>query len=401
MSNIALKVFWSNEPMPLNRKIDRAAINVPFGVLITHPTCLIKSVNGKVGDVVLNAADVGADAAGSAEAVQQNLNTEVDTLNSQLDSLLTDLNNLSGTVETKASAASVLQALSTKADLINGIIPAAQLPSFVDDVLVYPTWSAFPVVGEVGKIYVTEDTNKTYRWSGSGYVVIADGVALGETATTAYRGDRGKAAYDHSLSQGNPHNTTTSEINEGAKLFFTEPRVRNTVLTGLVTNNSTNVTNADTVEVAIGKLEAKSQGSSSMPLWVNLRTLDSFFIATSVPNQTINCNIEFQKRNGNVYMRGYFGTNGNLTNTSLLFFHRSDSYYCDAAFSKIMGEYSNITKLTNIPIYGTNSSGVMLTGLLQIEQGSAAIAAYNFSGRNLEQNIVWHIPEVCLGKSFI
>ena len=61
MSNIALKVFWSNEPMPLNRKIDRAAINVPFGVLITHPTCLIKSVNGKVGDVVLNAADVGAD----------------------------------------------------------------------------------------------------------------------------------------------------------------------------------------------------------------------------------------------------------------------------------------------------------------------------------------------------
>ena len=56
MSNIGLKVFWSNEPMPLNRKIDRAAINVPFGVLITHPTCLIKSVNGKVGDVVLNAA---------------------------------------------------------------------------------------------------------------------------------------------------------------------------------------------------------------------------------------------------------------------------------------------------------------------------------------------------------
>ena len=61
MSNIALKVFWSNEPMPLNRKIDKAAITVPFGVMITHPTGLIKSVNGKVGDVVLNAADVGAD----------------------------------------------------------------------------------------------------------------------------------------------------------------------------------------------------------------------------------------------------------------------------------------------------------------------------------------------------
>ena len=28
MSNIALKVFWSNEPMPLNRKIDKAAITI-------------------------------------------------------------------------------------------------------------------------------------------------------------------------------------------------------------------------------------------------------------------------------------------------------------------------------------------------------------------------------------
>ena len=222
MSNIGLKVFWSNEPMPLNRKIDRAAINVPFGVMITHPTGLIKSVNGKVGNVVLNAADVGADAAGSAEAVQQNLNTEVDTLNSQLDSLLTDLNNLSGTVETKASAASVLQALSTKADLINGVIPAAQLPSFVDDVLEYESWNQFPSVGEAGKIYVDTTENKTWRWSGSTYVIIGGGgVALGETAATAYRGDRGKAAYDHSLSQGNPHNATTSNISEGNKLYFT------------------------------------------------------------------------------------------------------------------------------------------------------------------------------------
>ena len=110
MSNIALKVFWSNEPMPLNRKIDRAAINVPFGVLITHPTCLIKSVNGKVGDVVLNAADVGADAAGSAEAVQQNLNTEVDTLNSQLDSLS------SQTTQVQTLAQSNELKIGTKAD---------------------------------------------------------------------------------------------------------------------------------------------------------------------------------------------------------------------------------------------------------------------------------------------
>ena len=93
-----------------------------------------------------------------------------------------------------------------------GKVPAAQLPSFVDDVLEYANLSAFPATGEVGKIYVTQDTNKTYRWSGSSYVEISQGVALGETSATAYRGDRGKAAYEHSQKTGNPHGATAAQI---------------------------------------------------------------------------------------------------------------------------------------------------------------------------------------------
>lgn len=38
------------------------------------------------------------------------------------------------------------------------------------------------------------------------------GLALGETSTTAYRGDRGKAAYDHSQVTGNPHGTTKEDL---------------------------------------------------------------------------------------------------------------------------------------------------------------------------------------------
>ena len=71
-------------------------------------------------------------------------------LNTILDSFADDLNDLTGQVETKASAAAVVQALSTKADLVDGVIPVSQLPSFVDDVLVYPTWADFPVTGEAG-----------------------------------------------------------------------------------------------------------------------------------------------------------------------------------------------------------------------------------------------------------
>ena len=78
----------------------------------------------------------------------------------------------------------------------NGKVKSSQLPSYVDDVVEYASLSAFPVTGESGKIYVALDTNLTYRWSGSAYVEISPSLALGETSSTAYRGDRGKSAYD-------------------------------------------------------------------------------------------------------------------------------------------------------------------------------------------------------------
>jgi hypothetical protein len=55
----------------------------------------------------------------------------------------------------------------------NSKVPAAQLPSYVDDVLEFADLASFPATGETGKIYVTLDTNKTYRWTGSAYVEIS------------------------------------------------------------------------------------------------------------------------------------------------------------------------------------------------------------------------------------
>lgn len=110
-------------------------------------------------------------------------------------------------------AAALSSALSAKADLQNGTVPAAQLPSYVDDVLEFATAGSFPAVGEAGKIYLDVATSLSYRWSGSGYVPVNPSLALGETASTAYRGDRGKTAYDHSqITGGNPHGTTCSNI---------------------------------------------------------------------------------------------------------------------------------------------------------------------------------------------
>ena len=109
----------------------------------------------------------------------------------------------------------------TKADLVDGKVPASQLPSYVDDVLEFSNLSSFPAIGESGKIYIALDSNLTYRWGGSSYVVMSSSLALGETSSTAYRGDRGKIAYDHSqvthdknlVGLGNVDNTSDAEKN--------------------------------------------------------------------------------------------------------------------------------------------------------------------------------------------
>ena len=118
---------------------------------------------------------------------------------------------ISGTSENPVQNKVIKGALDLKADLVDGKVPAAQLPAYVDDVLEYEDLAHFPATGETGKIYIAQDTNKTYRWSGTGYVEISESLALGETSSTAYRGDRGKAAYDISQTVGDVTNLTTTE----------------------------------------------------------------------------------------------------------------------------------------------------------------------------------------------
>ena len=134
--------------------------------------------------------------------------SEIDTKVSTLNSAISGKANSSH----KHGAADIT---SVNASAITGVIDASHLPSYVDDVLEgYLNNSKFyktkgsdntytgEITGETGKIYVDLDSNKTYRWSGTAYVVISETLALGETSSTAYRGDRGKIAYDHAAAKG-------------------------------------------------------------------------------------------------------------------------------------------------------------------------------------------------------
>ncbi len=108
-----------------------------------------------------------------------------------------------------------------------GRVPATQLPSYVDDVIEGATLSAFPTTGETGKIYVTLDTNKTWRWTGSTYVEISPG-------------------------PGNTDSLTEGSTN----LYFTSARVTGTTLTGFTPAASrTAITASDTVISALQKTQ--------------------------------------------------------------------------------------------------------------------------------------------------
>ena len=112
---------------------------------------------------------------------------------------LSDQTDLNTALGNKVSTSSVGAASGVCPLGADSKVAAIYLPSYVDDVLEYAGIVNFPVTGESNKIYVDTATNKTYRWSGSDYVEVGGGgVALGETESTAYRGDRGKTAYDHS-----------------------------------------------------------------------------------------------------------------------------------------------------------------------------------------------------------
>ncbi|MGZ3757226.1 MAG: beta strand repeat-containing protein [Mucilaginibacter sp.] len=109
-----------------------------------------------------------------------------------------------------------------------GKVAAAQLPSYVDDVLEFANIAALPTSGETGKIYVTLDTNNEYRWSGSTYIQLV------------------------------PSPGSTDALAEGStNLYLTVARVLATVLTGLSLGTVSAVAATDTILQGFGKLQAQ------------------------------------------------------------------------------------------------------------------------------------------------
>lgn len=155
----------------------------------------------KIKDIADNGGVTGVK--GSAETSYRKGNVEISPTN-------IGLGNVTNHAQVKRTEMGVANGVATLGT--DGKVPSGQLPSYVDDVLEYENKASLPTKGETGKIYVAKDTNLTYRWSGSAYVEISASLALGETSSTAYAGDKGKTLATRLTTVEEKATTNTSNI---------------------------------------------------------------------------------------------------------------------------------------------------------------------------------------------
>jgi len=187
-----------------------------------------------------------------------NVSIEVTVADDSHNHIISDVDGLQSALDGKQASLGFTPLNANLKGAVNGVaeldeagkVPASQLPSYVDDVLEHDNQAGFPTTGETGKIYVAKDTNKTYRWSGSGYVEISASLALGITSSTAFRGDYGQTAYTHSQSA---HAPTDAQKNSD----ITKAEIE-AVLTGTITTHSHTVTKGD---VGLGNVTNESKAT--------------------------------------------------------------------------------------------------------------------------------------------
>jgi|GEM_PF-1332964 len=197
-------------------------VNGDFYINTTNYTLYGPKTGGIWGPAV-SLVGVGLPSGGSTGQVL--VKSSNDDLEADWGNIGVSFENLTGDVNDSPSLSA---ALDEKADLVAGKVPAAQLPSYVDDVLEVANYAALPATGETGKIYVTLDTNHEYRWSGSAYIEIV--ASPGSTDAV-------------------PEGTTNK--------YFTAARVLTSVLTGIGFSSATAVTATDSILAGFGKLQAQ------------------------------------------------------------------------------------------------------------------------------------------------
>lgn len=223
----------------------------------------------------------------------------------------------------------------------NGQISAEYLPSFVDDVIEVDSYADLPTVGETGKIYVTIDAGKIYRWSGSGYIWINSSVGTADEATRLTSSRTISATGDASWSVSFRGDTDAS---------------------GTITLSSTGVT----------------AGSYGDNVTIPTVTVDAKGRVTNVTATAI--------RAGTTSVTGLVRLNNTLTSTST-------SLALTAAQGKVLQD-SKVDKEAGKGLSSNDFTTELLNKLNSIQAGTGALATMTLPGGNafLRGDGEWVIP---------
>ena len=263
------------------------------------------------------------------------------------------LDNVTNDAQVKRSELGVANGVATLDS--TGKVPSGQLPSYVDDVIegyLYngvfykDTSYTTSIVGESGKIYIDLPTNKTYRWTGSVYGVISETIALGELSSTAYRGDRGKIAYDHSQSAHAPSNAQANVIEtikvNGTALTPNSKAVDITIPT--VGNGTITIKQGGTSK---GTFTTNQNGNTTIEL-TDTNTTYTAGDGLSLSGTTFSNNgvrsIATGTTNGTISVN----TNGNISNIEV-YGLKSAAYTNSSAYAAASHSHSNYALKTDIP----------------------------------------------------
>lgn len=277
--NLVLQIGWGDlgqiptEPDNIvSTNTPEFKIKIPFGVMLNMTS--VSTVNGQTGAVILNAAAVGADTVGSAEAVETLLQPQIDNLsNTKLDAV--------DYVQHFRGLFSSLVALTTA------------LPTALD--------------GDYAHID-----------SGAGFDRM---VAIWDNDDNAWLTKDGNVA------------ANTDEMPEGAtNLYFKSDRVRQTALTGLNTSVATPALATDVLIDAIGKLQA--QLNASVFNWVDVTTIAGTLMAPfSSPIDLTRTKFYLAKKDGQLWIKGYFQITANISSTKVVFRITNPNWFVDADYT--------------------------------------------------------------------
>jgi hypothetical protein len=237
----------------------------------------------------------------------------------------------------------------------DGKVPSNQLPSYVDDVVEVANFAALPAIGETGKIYITLDNNKVYRWTGSTYVEIAANNAVwgAITGTLSNQTD-----LQNALNAKVPYTGATANVNLGTYTLLAA-QIKATSSAGLSINANSGTQIAD-----LG-----AGGGANMTLFGGLTGTSASF-SSSVTGNTIvksgGTSSQFLKADGSVDSSTY------LTTSSA-----SSTYvpYTGATTNVDLG--TNTFASQNIYVNGNNTTNFGFLGFKQIGgSGSTGQSGY-------------------------